>query len=384
MSDEWKVLQIKIFGRWVSQKVEPKGLVVNDLLHDLGDGTVIKALIEQLSDTTYNGPKWNDVCKFDIQKIANLNNALEYAYNQGVYIKIKPSAENFLDGDERSIMGFLWAVILKFITFEEDGDNTLSAPEALLLWAKNKVSGYSNIEITDTFKGSFKNGLALCALIHKHRPKLIDYDSLSPEDSHTNFEIASNAAFEYFGLEQFISPSDIPKLDEKSMFIYVSEYYYGIAKQRKLDLAARRISKLTNKTKENRRLKALYNEKAADFKTRVADVQAMLADVVIDDTLDGAKRRIEEFYEYKVNKKSDILKLQLELEAIFNNLATRLTQMKRPAFKPDISLSDIIDTVKDLERSEQVRSKALNDELNRQLRLRGLDQQHQTDRKSVV
>lgn len=34
------------------------------------------------------------------------------------------------------------------------------------------------------------------------------------------------------------------------MFIYVSEYYVGIAEQRKLDLAAKRISKVIKLTKE--------------------------------------------------------------------------------------------------------------------------------------
>jgi len=48
-----------------------------------------------------------------------------------------------------------------------------------------------------------------------------------------------------------LEPSDIAKLDNKSAFIFVSEFYYGIANQRKLDLAARRISKLIDFTKIN-------------------------------------------------------------------------------------------------------------------------------------
>lgn len=37
-----------------------------------------------------------------------------------------------------------------------------------------------------------------------------------------------SAAETYFGLEPYISAADIPNLDEKSMLVYVSEYYTGI------------------------------------------------------------------------------------------------------------------------------------------------------------
>jgi len=57
--------------------------------------------------------------------------------------------------------------------------DSLNAKDALLLWVQNKTAGYPNLKI-ENFKKSFKDGLALCAIIHKHRPTLIDYESLSP------------------------------------------------------------------------------------------------------------------------------------------------------------------------------------------------------------
>jgi len=61
-----------------------------------------------------------------------------------------------------------------------------------------------------------------------------------------NFDVALRAAHEYWEM-------GCQKAYEKSLFIFVSEFYYGIAEQRKLDLAARRISTLIVKTKGNDR-----------------------------------------------------------------------------------------------------------------------------------
>ncbi len=50
------------------------------------------------------------------------------------------------------------------------------------------------------------------------------------------------------------------------MVVYVSEYYSGIAAQRKLDVASRRIAKLIATTKHNDALRHEYNERAARLK----------------------------------------------------------------------------------------------------------------------
>jgi hypothetical protein len=380
VSQDWAVLQKKIFSRWVKQKLHSKNIPVNDVLVDLHDGKVLRALVETLSERQYNDKtfgKWTENCKNDYNKIDNINCCMKFIKDCGITFKITPNVEDIMRGDEKTILGIIWALILKFVRFDDD-DSDLDATKALLLWVRNKTHEYKNVEIGESYTNSFASGMALCAIIHKHRPKLINYDSLNPKEPLSNFDVALNAANNYFDMERYIEPNEIVNLDEKCLFIFVSEFYYGIAEQRKLDLAARRISKLIIKTKENDRLKALFNEKAKEFKERVADVKVTLNDIVIDNTLAGAKKRIEEFYHYKTNKKIDIVRLQLELEALFTNIQTRLTQMKRPPFKPfeGLTLADINNTVKELEKTELQRSVKLHEELNRQLKLHNLNSQH--------
>lgn len=113
---------------------------------------------------------------------------------------------------------------------EEEGSKqaSYSAKDALLMWVKNKLAGYTSFKTPEGWGKDWHDGMALCALIHKHRPKMIDFESLSPSSKTQNIQTAIDAANKYFDLEKYLGPDDIPKLDENSMFVYVSEYYYGI------------------------------------------------------------------------------------------------------------------------------------------------------------
>jgi hypothetical protein len=94
-------------------------------------------------------------------------------------------------------------------------DNKMKASDALLMWVKNQTHGYKNAEVKD-FQHSFKNGMVLCALLHKFRPKLIgDYDKLVPANFEANLKLAFKAAKEYFDLDEYLTPQEIQKLDDK-------------------------------------------------------------------------------------------------------------------------------------------------------------------------
>lgn len=71
--------------------------------------------------------------------------------------------------------------------------------ETLLMWLKTQVKPYDSLSVED-FSKSFKNGLALCAIIHRYRPDLIDFFSLSPSDVAKNNQLAFDILEHEFGI----------------------------------------------------------------------------------------------------------------------------------------------------------------------------------------
>ena len=280
-------------------------------------------------------------------------------------------------GGGLQVLGLVWALMLRFLKFSDDEDEKISPKDALLKWLQHNTAGYPNVEVKN-FTSSFHDGLALCALIHKHRPDLIDFASLTPTDARGNLALALEAAHQYFQLDKFLTPSDIPKLDEKCMLVFVGEFYNGIAEQNKLARASRRIEKLVKFTLTNDEMRHKYELDASDLVSRIAKAEALLNDKTIDNTRAGAKLRLKRFNEYKVGLKQQIHAAHFQLEALHSNLATRLADNGRPSFsptKPEFAISTLVRRIDNLEKLEQIEI-SLHAEMGRQLRLIQLNEQH--------
>ncbi|XP_041638824.1 F-actin-monooxygenase MICAL2-like isoform X5 [Cheilinus undulatus] len=100
-------------------------------------------------------------------------------------------------------------------------------PARLLTWCQKQTDGYKNVKITD-LTSSWRSGIALCALIHRFKPQLIDFDSLNEEDHAANLQLAFDIGEQEFGIRPFTSAKELSadqELDKTRMITYLSKFY---------------------------------------------------------------------------------------------------------------------------------------------------------------
>uniref|UniRef100_A0A8D1RDE4 Actinin alpha 3 (gene/pseudogene) n=1 Tax=Sus scrofa TaxID=9823 RepID=A0A8D1RDE4_PIG len=320
-----------------------------------------------------------DKGKMRFHKIANVNKALDFIASKGVKL-VSIGAEEIVDGNLKMTLGMIWTIILRFAIQDISVEET-SAKEGLLLWCQRKTAPYRNVNVQN-FHTSWKDGLALCALIHRHRPDLIDYAKLRKDDPIGNLNTAFEVAEKYLDIPKMLDAEDIvntPKPDEKAIMTYVSCFYHAFAGAEQAETAANRICKVLAVNQENEKLMEEYEKLASELLEWIRRTVPWLENRVGEPSMSAMQRKLEDFRDYRRLHKPPRVQEKCQLEINFNTLQTKLRLSHRPAFMPSEGklVSDIANAWRGLEQVEKGYEDWLLSEIRRLQRLQHLAEKFQ-------
>ncbi|XP_064529827.1 plectin isoform X16 [Pseudopipra pipra] len=241
IADERDRVQKKTFTKWVNKHLIKHWRAeaqrhVNDLYEDLRDGHNLISLLEVLSGDTL--PRERDVLRtlrlprekgrMRFHKLQNVQIALNYLKHRQVKL-VNIRNDDIADGNPKLTLGLIWTIILHFqisdiqVTGQSED---MTAKEKLLLWSQRMVEDYQGLRC-DNFTTSWRDGRLFNAIIHRHKPMLIDMSRVYRQSNLENLDQAFTVAERDLGVTRLLDPEDVDvaQPDEKSIITYVSSLY---------------------------------------------------------------------------------------------------------------------------------------------------------------
>ncbi|XP_046664582.1 LOW QUALITY PROTEIN: spectrin beta chain-like [Homalodisca vitripennis] len=376
LADERESVQKKTFQKWVNSHLVRVNSRIGDLYVDLRDGKMLLKLLEVLSGERLPRPTKG---KMRIHCLENVDKALQFLREQRVHLE-NMGSHDIVDGNPRLSLGLIWTIILRFqiqdITIEEtDNQETKSAKDALLLWCQMKTAGYHNVNVRN-FTTSWRDGLAFNAIIHKHRPDLIQFEKLSKSNAMYNLNNAFTTAEDKLGLTKLLDPEDVfvEQPDEKSIITYVVTYYHYFSKMKQETVQGKRIGKVVGIAMDNDRMVQEYEGLTSDLLRWIEATISSLGDRHFANSLTGVQAQLAQFNNYRTVEKPPKFVEKGNLEVLLFTLQSKMRANNQKPYTPKEGkmISDINKAWERLEKAEHERELALREELIRQEKLEQL------------
>ncbi|XP_050677383.1 spectrin beta chain isoform X1 [Leptidea sinapis] len=376
LADERQSVQKKTFQKWVNSHLVRVGCRISDLYVDMRDGKMLIKLLEVLSGERLPRPTKG---KMRIHCLENVDKALQFLREQRVHLE-NMGSHDIVDGNPRLNLGLIWTIILRFqiqdITIEEtDNKETKSAKDALLLWCQMKTAGYNNVNVRN-FTTSWRDGLAFNAIIHKHRPDLIQFEKLHRNNPMHNLNNAFNVAEDKLGLTKLLDAEDIAveHPDEKSIITYVVTYYHYFSKMKQETVQGKRIGKVVGIAMENDKMMQEYESLTSDLLQWIERTIEALGDRTFANSLEGVRQQLIQFANYRTVEKPPKFVEKGNLEVLLFTLQSRMRAANQKPYTPREGrmIHDINRAWERLEKAEHERELALREELIRQEKLEQL------------
>mmetsp|Transcript_17065 Transcript_17065/g.47479 ORF Transcript_17065/g.47479 Transcript_17065/m.47479 type:complete len:1481 (-) Transcript_17065:749-5191(-) len=253
--------QLKTFTRWWNSVLKPRAVKIEDLVKDVSPGVNPIMLYEELSGSFVK--KYHAKPPSRFQKLENQNIFLRCLKDKGLRL-VNIGAEDLVDSNRTLILGLTWTLILRY-EIQKYG----ASEQELLRWVKACTMGYDGVNIT-TWGESFNDGLAFCALLHKHDEKCLDYNKCKKADAMGNLDKAFTTAEDRWEVPRLLEPEELAgpdPTDEKSVITYVAKL-----RQAFLDREADMMRKL--KEEEAARAAAARAARQAELKKLVNELKS--------------------------------------------------------------------------------------------------------------
>uniref|UniRef100_A0A8C6XUQ9 Spectrin beta chain n=1 Tax=Naja naja TaxID=35670 RepID=A0A8C6XUQ9_NAJNA len=386
LADEREAVQKKTFTKWVNSHLARVTCRISDLYMDLRDGRMLIKLLEVLSGELLPKPTKG---RMRIHCLENVDKALQFLKEQRVHLE-NMGSHDIVDGNHRLVLGLIWTIILRFqiqdiIVQTQEGRETRSAKDALLLWCQMKTTGYPHVNVTN-FTSSWKDGLAFNALIHKHRPDLIDFEKLKHSNARHNLEHAFSVAERQLGITQLLDPEDVftENPDEKSIITYVVAFYHYFSKMKVLAVEGKRVGKVMDHAMETEKMIDKYSGLASDLLMWIEQTITNLNSRKFANSLAGVQQQLQYFSTYRTVEKPPKFQEKGNLEVLLFTIQSRMRANNQKVYTPHEGklVCDINRAWKKLEKAEHERELALRNELIRQEKLEQLARRF--DRKAAM
>uniref|UniRef100_A0A3B5LU21 Spectrin, beta, non-erythrocytic 4b n=1 Tax=Xiphophorus couchianus TaxID=32473 RepID=A0A3B5LU21_9TELE len=378
LADERDAVQKKTFTKWVNSHLARVSCRISDLYNDLRDGYMLTRLLEVLSGELLPRPTRG---RMRIHSLENVDKALQFLKEQRVHLE-NVGSHDIVDGNHRLTLGLIWTIILRFqiqVIKINTADNreTRSAKDALLLWCQMKTAGYPEVNIQN-FTTCWRDGLAFNALIHRHRPDLIEFHKLTRSNATHNLQQAFNVAEHHLGLTKLLDPEDVntENPDEKSIITYVVSYYHYFSKMKALIVEGKRVGKVLDNCIETKTIINRYDALASDLLEWIEKTIAIISNQKFANSLTGVQQQLQAFTTYCTIEKPIKFQEKGNLEVLLFTIQSKLRANNQKPYVPQDGklISDINKAWERLEKAEHERGVALRKELIRQEKLELLAQ----------
>jgi len=216
-----RTMQSLTFVRWCNYKMEHLGHRIDDI-SQMGDGDNIVFLVEGICGQRAPGVVYPAGGMRD--KMTNFRVCFEHLLDKkAINVKAHP-IQSITTGNLKAITDLVWDLIY-LTTIKPIYFYGLSDRFGLLRWVQEQLMMYKHLEITN-FTESFKDGMALCALVHSVSGA-IDYNELQQYRIIQNIRLAFDTLHDRYKIPKLLEPDDVMNIhDEICMIIYLSICYH--------------------------------------------------------------------------------------------------------------------------------------------------------------